>query len=723
MIALAAGLTVRGGRESIVRMALTTLGVALGTTLLLLLAAADPAIRTHQTHAAWQSTGNSPSELQGDGDPLLWDLSNDAVDGREMVVLRVAAAGPDAPIPLGLDSVPAPGEVLVSPALRALLDELPADRLADRFPAEPVGTIDDHYLVGPDELVAVVGAPATELEASDALEVHHVRTTPAVLDFSDFLRLVLGVGAIGLLVPVGVFVSTSSRLGAARREQRYAALRLAGATPRQVNLAAAFEAAIAACIGAVIGVVGYQLLRPVAAGIEIDGQRSFVSSVGVPLPVLLLALLAIPTAAAIGAVLGVRRLQISPLGVARRSERARPTARRLIPVVLGSVGFVGSLFLAIGSGRSASIIPVMAMFALMIVGIVVAGPWLTLVTAQVIHRLGRRSASLLASRRLQDDPGSGFRAVSGLVVAVFVASTFAGVIPALNADAGARLDGIVAPGTLIAELPGGTTGSEADAALIASGRDGVAGGVVLRRDPDPERPLADPARGRGPTYLAACDDLPALGVAAEGCAPGGTAWIEVDRERLDSEPAPYPSSALTAMPPELLVVSTDGTAPVTDAARTAIQQTVPGTTTWLGAEQTDQSNRRLGQIERLTQIALAIVLVVAGCSLAVAVAGGIIERARPFGLLRLSGVRIGELRQVAMLEAAAPLLLMASASAALGLSASAAMVALTGNISWTPPTAGYWISLAGGLAAALAIAAATLPLLDRATSPDAVRFE
>ena len=35
---------------------------------------------------------------------------------------------------------------------------------------------------------------------------------------------------IGALVPVAVFVSTATRLSAARREQRLAALRLVGAT-------------------------------------------------------------------------------------------------------------------------------------------------------------------------------------------------------------------------------------------------------------------------------------------------------------------------------------------------------------------------------------------------------------------------------------------------------------------------------------------------------------
>ena len=80
-----------------------------------------------------------------------------------------------------------------------------------------------------------------------------------------------------------------------------------------------------------------------------------------------------------------------------------------------------------------------------------------------------------------------------------------------------------------------------------------------------------------------------------------------------------------------------------------------------------EASSRLTQVSRMVNLALAFTLVIAGCGLAVAVAGGIIERKRPFALLRLSGMHLAELRRVALLEAAAPLLLIALASAVLGL--------------------------------------------------------
>ena len=710
MIRLAARLAVSGGRESLLRLVLTAIGVALGTTLLLLACAADPAIRAHQRHEAWQSTTSDPD---GDGDPLLWQLRDDAVDGREMEVLHVAADGPGAPVPLGLGAVPAPGEVFVSPALGSLIEAFPADRLAARFPNAPSGTIGDAYLAGPDDLVAVVGLAADDLRGPGVLEVHRIRTAPAPLGFSDFLRLILAIGAVGLLMPVLVFVSTSTRLGAARREQRFAALRLAGATPRQTNLVAAVEAGAAAAVGAVLGAGGYVLARPTAARIEIDGHRSFVADVQVPPTLLWVVLVAVPLLAVVAAMASLRRLQISPLGVARRATRPRPTAWRLAPLGLGAAGFVVTLAVAGKRAGPGVLVPVMVTFALMIYGIVAAGPWLTVLTARGIGRVGRRPSSLLASRRLEDDPSTGFRAVSGLVLAVFVASVFSGMTPALLADDRPGTGGPFGNDVLETLLPGGTSEAEVAALGLAATEAGGEWSVVIRSTAGDEP--------RPPEAVLRCRDVERLGLEGPACPDDGVAMITGNDGVFRRSPLSLDD--LAERPPLLVVVGTDGTPRTTDLVRTAIAQTMPGAVPRLGSEVADESNRRLAQLNKLANLALALTLVIAGCGLAVAVAGGIIERRRPFALLRLAGMHLGELQRVAMLEASAPLLLIAGASAILGLGTSAVVLGLAGGIPWRVPAWDYWASLGGGLALALGVAAATLPLLGRATVPSAVRFE
>jgi predicted lysophospholipase L1 biosynthesis ABC-type transport system permease subunit len=64
---------------------------------------------------------------------------------------------------------------------------------------------------------------------------------------------------------------------------------------------------------------------------------------------------------------------------------------------------------------------------------------------------------------------------------------------------------------------------------------------------------------------------------------------------------------------------------------------------------------RADTVEKLVYAAVALTLIVAGCSLAVAVGGGLVDRKRPFTLLRVSGARAGVLSRVVLLEAAVPL--------------------------------------------------------------------
>ncbi|GAA2633757.1 hypothetical protein [Streptomyces vastus] len=66
-------------------------------------------------------------------------------------------------------------------------------------------------------------------------------TKPSLFTGTDQQMAVLGVAL--LVMPVIVLAAAAGRLGAARREQRLAALRLAGATPRQIIAMTAAEAA------------------------------------------------------------------------------------------------------------------------------------------------------------------------------------------------------------------------------------------------------------------------------------------------------------------------------------------------------------------------------------------------------------------------------------------------------------------------------------------------
>ena len=81
-----------------------------------------------------------------------------------------------------------------------------------------------------------------------------------------------------------IFIGTATRLSAARREQRFAAMRLVGATPRQISLIAAVESTVATAAGVAIGFGLFFVLRVPLAAIPFTGQPFFPAELSLSLP-------------------------------------------------------------------------------------------------------------------------------------------------------------------------------------------------------------------------------------------------------------------------------------------------------------------------------------------------------------------------------------------------------------------------------------------------------
>jgi hypothetical protein len=130
------------------------------------------------------------------------------------------------------------------------------------------------------------------------------------------------------------------------------------------------------------------------------------------------------------------------------------------------------------------------------------------------------------------------------------------------------------------------------------------------------------------------------------------------------------------------------------------------------------------ELGRIVTLGVVLTMAVAGASLAIAVTGSLIDRRRPFALLRLSGVPLRNLRSVLLLEAAGPLIAVAIVSGILGVIVSQLLLRLAaGNPSVPLPDASLAILLLAGVAGALAIVAAMLPLVGKLTDLEETRFE
>jgi hypothetical protein len=134
---------------------------------------------------------------------------------------------------------------------------------------------------------------------------------------------------------------------------------------------------------------------------------------------------------------------------------------------------------------------------------------------------------------------------------------------------------------------------------------------------------------------------------------------------------------------------------------------------------------RAATLEKIVYAAVALTLIVAGCSLAVAVGGGLVDRKRPFTLLRVSGTPVGVLSRVVLMEAAVPLLAATILAAGIAYGTSILAFVRLAPTGTAIPQLGstYYSLMAIGLGVAFGVITVTLPLLRRMTTPGNVRFE
>src|SRR5690606_22997759 len=114
----------------------------------------------------------------------------------------------------------------------------------------------------------------------------------------------------------------AARLSARRRDDRLATLRLLGATTATVARLTVLEAAAVAASGALVGVGGYLVLGPFVQLIPFRGERIGAAFWLAPW-VVACVVVAVTLLAALSAVVGLRQVSISPLGVRRRQDAPR----------------------------------------------------------------------------------------------------------------------------------------------------------------------------------------------------------------------------------------------------------------------------------------------------------------------------------------------------------------------------------------------------------------
>ncbi|PPF91263.1 hypothetical protein C5C03_00085 [Clavibacter michiganensis] len=637
-------------------------GVSVTVILILFLWSAAAALGQRVSQGAWTELGNAAEVDAGHqtelthGELRSGELAVasrvDFFRGRPVTVIDVATGGgPSTSVP-GLKRIPATGEYAPSLGLAKEIATHPDDELGDRYGVQ-VATIQPEATDSDAALIAVRGATPEAVFAARGYLVDGWKTDSFT---SQSYRAFAFLGSLALLLPLLLLIAAVTDLGSAQRMERLSTLRLLGATPMRVARLASVETAITSLAGGVLGVLGYTVLAPVASStrtLSLFDQLELVASLGRGALVVIVIMMASVLVTAVR----VLRVGVGPLGSQRPPVESRPSTTRLIPLLLGVAGTVVGLLLItdyddvfydltgidVPEGR---IVPlfVVASLAVVLLGMLVAGPVAVHGMALLLARFARGPAATIAFNRIARNPRASFRAVGGTMVAVFIASVFAGGVSTSR-------DAFSVPGAMPASIvsgaldPDAPDDASADANLVASWR-GVPG-----------------VTGAAIAYSTGGDDLFVRGedAAALGLSPSdGVMSFDfgaVFEESLGQVAVPdMPSGAW----PDSVFVATDGSDAAVDRARTLIASSGMALAGKLPATSADGN---VGTATTLFQElefylaaypAILFAVDVGVLILAVSALSSVLERRRFLALLRLTGMPTRTMRSAVAIEGAVP---------------------------------------------------------------------
>ncbi|MFJ6655322.1 ABC transporter permease [Streptomyces sp. NPDC091377] len=754
------------GRGGLVRAVLTAVGVGLGVALLLLTTAIPNALNVrHEREKARQDwTFDVTLPPKSDATLLLADADTTFRDA-EVRGRTLQPEGPKAPLPPGVSAFPAPGTMVVSPALEKLLKSPDAALLRERLPERIVGTIAETGLIGSQELAFYRGGEGLEKHVDD--EVRRLdafgQDPGSPEPWDPVLLLLVLVVFVVLLMPVAVFVAAAERFGSEGRDRRLAALRLVGSDTAMTRRVAAGEALAGSVLGLAFGTGFFLIGRRLAGSAQIFEISVFPSYLNPsPLLAVLVALL-VPAAAVAVTLLAMRGVVIEPLGVVRTAKQRR---RRLWWRILLPVAGLAMLYPMVGQGRGEGEFNqylVTGGVVLLLVGITALLPW---IVERFVGRLRGGSVSWqLAVRRLQLSSGTAARTVNGIAVAVAGAIAlqmlFTGVESDFTRDTGRDPRQV----QMQVSMPTGTGPDEAATALRAT--EGVrtvrayAEGFVAERPKNPEQgstvAVAGCAALRELAKLPSCRDGDVFAVmdaeydedTPELAKAGRTVYFDAAYDDTPGRATPWKlpavkpaeaSNTLTgsdwggllvtpkALPQEVrpalsgeLYLSFDSLVPdAHDLARNTVAKIEPLSRPmmWVASERTE----RYDSIRTGLFVGAAAVLLLIGASLLVSQLEQLRERKKLLSVLIAFGTRRGTLTLSVLWQTAIPIAIGLLLANVVGLALGSVLLRMTDT-----PVGIDWMSVLTmtgvGASVVLVVTLLSLPPLLRLMRPDGLRTE
>lgn len=665
-VGLALRISIAGTRQAAGRIALMVLGIGIAVAVLLGGLSLDRALNARKAREAERVPGQAaPREGQPADSTAMWETQT-PFQGLQILVVAIRRVG-EGPLPPGLPRAPGPDEAFVSPDVAALFQGPSAGLLAARLGAKPVGLIGPEGLIAPSELVAYVAhgdqpsVPGQLYEGGSRQQFTMLRPTSLI---------VLGIALMAFLLPVALFVVTATRLSAAWRERRLAGIRLAGATEAQVRGVMAIEAAVVALVADLAGILLFLAGHWVAFRIPAVARGWFSADVVPPVGMATAVLMLVPLVVLAVALVGARRIVVSPLGIVRPVRRTRQGGAW---IWVGAAGLLLLLLVAVKrtwAMNQKSPIPgvlVVGPALLLLLGLLGGTRWLSWLASRAIARRAPKPALLLGARRLEADPGSSARVVTGVALLVALVGVGQAIVLAEARDMD-RYSYYLAPWTRA--IP--------DSAIVAT------------------------------TWA----QHPAQRLSELAQVPGVSS-VSLTHRYVDGGTSARPANA---------VLLSDGTETTLERVRTALM--------WIGQadsmaylrhrESPDAVATR--QVSRVVQMIALVLLLVTACSLLISTVDAVMERRRPLAILSAVGAQAATLRRAVLVQVGIPLVIGLSLGVAISLVTTWLVFRIMSEPTLLPVLPLAELAVVAALLV-LAVTAATLPWVRLAGRAEALRTE
>ncbi|WP_175957198.1 ABC transporter permease [Schaalia sp. Marseille-Q2122] len=252
----------------------------------------------------------------------------------------------------------------------------------------------------------------------------------AVMEDQPYTALAV-FAAVLVVIPALSMGAAAARLGVSRKAQALAVQRLVGLPPAPAQGAAMLDTLAHAAVGIAVGSVLYAAILPVWQLISFHGVPLSIGEMWMGVLPLLACGTIMLGLTALSSITAMRKVMITPLGVVRRTDRAKVSwVNIVVALVLLALWFgPGQLITRMDLGETLVLTILMGFFAGAIAVVNLVGPWTLQILGRIIARVARRPETLLAGRRIVEDPKAVWRSFGAMSLVGFIVGL---MIPAME---------------------------------------------------------------------------------------------------------------------------------------------------------------------------------------------------------------------------------------------------------------------------------------------------